>query len=92
MTVVPSADCCGLGLLGSRSDLGLISVGSRSDLGRISVGSRSDLGRISVNRKQFRVPTVRTVSTIANHVLGTISVYVGYGDVRCLPPLCVHIW
>ena len=27
-----------------------------------------------------------------NRDLGTISVYVGYRDVRCLPPLYVHIW
>ena len=27
-----------------------------------------------------------------NRDLGTISVYVGYRDVRCLPPLCVHVW
>ena len=27
-----------------------------------------------------------------NRDLGTISVYVGYRDVRCLPPPCVHIW
>jgi len=27
-----------------------------------------------------------------NRDLGTISVYVGSRDVRCLPPLYVHIW
>ena len=29
-----------------------------------------------------------------NRDLGTISVYVGYRDVRCLPPLYahVHVW
>eukprot|EP00964_Phaeocystis_antarctica_P082467 scaffold51715_cov30-Phaeocystis_antarctica.AAC.2 len=27
-----------------------------------------------------------------NRDLGTISVYVGYRDVRCVPPLSVHIW
>ena len=26
-----------------------------------------------------------------NRDLGTISVYVGYRDVRCLPPICIYM-
>ena len=60
-----------------------------ANLSRISLVSSvsSDLGRISVKSQP------KTVSSAdCAYDLGTISVYVGYRDVRCLPPLCVHIW